>query len=228
MIGKDSDWCFGPRFVWLNNVPEITGAEQDCYSWMVFRASDDGIFRGSLRQLANDVRCSREHLQRNVIHSLLDRLLIERIDRGRGRAAWFRFVDPEQLGWRTKITTPPGELPSPLLANLMPRPGEETSPHKERVKEQPERTINRATRAQDERDLLEQIRRIVGNLEMSENGGAWRMRIRHCRKAVQFAIEDWKMRTPASPSIKVSPAAWLMDRHARALVEIDKAKAHSA
>jgi hypothetical protein len=101
LIGKDANWWFAPRFVWLKyGTPGMTGAEQDAYSCMVFRASDDGVFRGSVRALANDVNCSRRHLH-DVIQSLLARGLIVREDRGPGSSAWFRFVDPEQLGWRT-------------------------------------------------------------------------------------------------------------------------------
>lgn len=52
------------------------------------------------------------------------------------------------------------------------------------------------------------------------------MRIRHRRKAVYFAIEDWKNQSPDQQRSIRNRAAWLTDRHARALVEIDNAKEH--
>jgi acyl-CoA reductase-like NAD-dependent aldehyde dehydrogenase len=58
---------------------------------------------------------------------------------------------------------------------------------------------------------------------MDRNGGMWRTRIRHC-KAVQFALEDWKLRTFEQRTAIVNRAAWLTDRQVRALVEINEAK----
>ena len=71
-----------------------------------------------------------------------------------------------------------------------------------------------------EKELMGELRAILPKREMNELGGLWRKRIRHCSKAVAFAIEDYKVRTPDQRSSIKNVGAWLTDRHARALVEV--------
>ena len=76
-----------------------------------------------------------------------------------------------------------------------------------------------------EQELLDQLAEILPAREMSNNGGMWRQRIRHNKRAVAYAIEDWKLRTPDQRRAIRNVAAWLTDRHARALVELQEKSA---
>lgn len=71
-----------------------------------------------------------------------------------------------------------------------------------------------------ERVLLDEIRRIIGPSAMKKNGGGWRVRIRHHRKAVLYAIEDWKLRTPQQRAKVRQRDAWLAYHFFKAKKEI--------
>jgi hypothetical protein len=93
----------------------------------------------------------------------------------------------------------------------------------------PDKTINRpkATRLQEEDELLEQIAQI-SQKEKDEKGGIWRKRMRGpwpYKKAVRYAIEDWKLCTPDQRKKIRNPGAWLTDRFLRALKKIADAEA---
>jgi len=131
LMGSEPNYYFGILFAWLNNVPGITPVERVAYALMAFRADDDGVFRRSLRRLASDCGISRQHLQHNIIPSMMARPLIARQDRGPGRKDWFRFVDPKQFGWLTKLATQPGQLPLPDVAKPDSHTGQRRWPPKE-------------------------------------------------------------------------------------------------
>jgi hypothetical protein len=79
-----------------------------------------------------------------------------------------------------------------------------------------------ASAARNEQELLDELAAILPCSEMLQNGGMWRQRIRHNWRGVAYAIEDWKLRTPDQRRAIKNVAAWLTDRHARALVELQK------
>ena len=82
---------------------------------------------------------------------------------------------------------------------------------------------HRALCAPDQRrvdELMEELRAILPKREMDQLAVLWAKRIRHCSKAVAFAIEDYKVRTPDQRRKIRNVGAWLTDRHARALVEV--------
>lgn len=91
-------------------------------------------------------------------------------------------------------------------------------------REDKDKTSTRARSAPEE-ELLDELARILGPKEMLKNGGLWRQRIRHYPRAVAYAIEDYKVRTPDQKRTIKNLPAWLTDRYARALVEIGGYKA---
>lgn len=76
-----------------------------------------------------------------------------------------------------------------------------------------------------EQELLDELAAILPPSEMLKNGGMWRQRIRHNKRAVAFAVEDWKLRTPDQRRAIKNLPAWLTDRHSRALVELQEKSA---
>lgn len=80
-------------------------------------------------------------------------------------------------------------------------------------------------RSAAEDEILDQLAAILPRSEMLRNGGLWRQHIRHNSRAVRYAIEDWKLRTPEQRRAIKNVAAWLTDRHARALVELQEKSA---
>jgi hypothetical protein len=80
-------------------------------------------------------------------------------------------------------------------------------------------------RSAAEDEILDQLAAILPRSEMLRNGGLWRQRIRNNSRAVRYAIGDWKLRTPEQRRAIKNVAAWLTDRHARALVELQEKSA---
>jgi hypothetical protein len=78
--------------------------------------------------------------------------------------------------------------------------------------------------ASNEEDLFGTLQEILGDLEIIRNGGLWRWRIRDCKRAIEYAIEDWKLRTPDQRCVVKNRPAWLTDRYKRACHEIEKAR----
>jgi len=183
------------------------------------RFSDDiEVIRGALLAKRPSIRTEQvahalDELKRaSLIHS-----------RSTGAKSWIEIADPyrhrsksyrdPRFGFMPEPEREQKELPLGPVALSPP-------PARVRIEREEEKEPKRVLARSGEDSLLEQIREIVDEKEMEQNGGMWRTRIRHCAKAVRYAIEDWKLRTPASPPIKNSRAAWLTDRYARALVEI--------
>jgi hypothetical protein len=75
-----------------------------------------------------------------------------------------------------------------------------------------------------EEDLIDSIRKIVGEKDWTKNGAGWRSVSKHCRPAILLAIEDWKLAAPRRHEIR-NPAAWLSDRFKRAKSEIQRSNA---
>jgi len=69
-------------------------------------------------------------------------------------------------------------------------------------------------------ELMGELRAILSKKEMEQLGGMWRKRIRHCSKAVAFAIEDFKLRQSNHHKPIKNCGMWLTDRYSRALVEL--------
>jgi hypothetical protein len=73
-----------------------------------------------------------------------------------------------------------------------------------------------------EEDLIESIRKIVGEREWTANAPLWHWCVNTHRKAVYHALEDWKLLIPDQKRKIRNPAAWLTDRFKRAKAEIDR------
>jgi hypothetical protein len=72
------------------------------------------------------------------------------------------------------------------------------------------------------KELMSELRTILSKHEMAEFGDLWAKRVKHCPKAVAYAVEDYKLQSPDRKSAIKNRGAWLTDRHARALVEINQ------
>jgi hypothetical protein len=107
-------------------------------------------------------------------------------------------------------------LPATLFA-LPPATAPPSQSNERRVEGEKDKTSTRAVRG--EQELLDQLAAILPPSEMLKNGGMWRKRIRHNARAVSYAIEDWKVRTPDQRRTIKNIGAWLTDRHMRALLE---------
>jgi hypothetical protein len=97
--------------------------------------------------------------------------------------------------------------------------------HKETSKDA-DQNKKRVLAPDGERALLDQIAEILGAVEMRENGGMWRNRIRHGpteRRALRHTIEDYKVRTPPQRTAIIDVRKWFTDRYQRNLVKIAKA-----
>jgi hypothetical protein len=75
-----------------------------------------------------------------------------------------------------------------------------------------------------EEDLIETVKRFVGEKEFALNGKLWWFYFRQSPKALAYAIEDWKLRTPDQQRLIKNRPAWLTDRYKRAHSEIIKAR----
>jgi hypothetical protein len=89
-----------------------------------------------------------------------------------------------------------------------------------RLEREESKTINRA-RARNEEELIAALAEILPPSEMIKNGGGWRTWIRECKRAVENAIEDWKLRTPDQRFAIKNRPGWLTDRYQRARAEIE-------
>lgn len=119
------------------------------------------------------------------------------------------------------------KLPPPGTTKLFPRG--ETTFHSGGNSVSPEpsneltsiRTSTRGLSRQREEELLGELRLILPKEEMQQNGGAWRTRIRgqfENRRAVEYAIEDWKVRTPDQRREIRNLSAWFNRRYMQHLV----------
>ncbi len=96
------------------------------------------------------------------------------------------------------------------------------SSHKETSKDD-DQNKKRVLAPNGERELLAQIREILGATEMQKHGGMWRERIRHgaaYRLALSNTIEDYNVRTPEQRAAIRNRSAWFTDRFMRNLVRI--------
>jgi hypothetical protein len=90
-----------------------------------------------------------------------------------------------------------------------------------------QRTSNTQPTCSRCREVFASLVEILPKRELEKNsrsGKNWRKRITYCWRAVAYAIEDYKVRTPDQRSKIKNVGAWLTDRYQRALVEIDAAK----
>ncbi len=78
--------------------------------------------------------------------------------------------------------------------------------------------------ASNEEDLIESVRSIIGEKEFQINGRLWQFYYRNCWKAIAYAVEDWKLRTPDQQRAIKNRPAWLTDRYKRAVAEIARSK----
>jgi len=81
------------------------------------------------------------------------------------------------------------------------------------------RIVSESGIASCEEDLIESIRKIVGEKEWSEHAALWRTYFDTNRKALYHALEDWKLHDHRRRPVR-NPAAWLSDRFKRAKAEI--------
>lgn len=142
---------------------------------------------------------------------------------------WLRYVKGSASPSVPERTDQPElELPAALFAlppaNGPPNRPSESSHSSATSTTDKDKTSTRAQRAR-ETELLGSLAEILPPREMHQNGGMWRQRIRHNSRAVAYAIEDWKLRTPDQRRAIKNAAAWLTDRHARALVELQRKSA---
>ena len=75
-----------------------------------------------------------------------------------------------------------------------------------------------------EEDLIESVREIIGEREFVLNSRLWRHYQRICPRALHYAVEDWKLRTPDQQRAIKNRPAWLTDRYKRALAELEAGK----
>ncbi|HUE41422.1 MAG TPA: hypothetical protein VMO75_05800 [Chthoniobacterales bacterium] len=250
---KDRSTFFNRVPVWLESKPDPSPLEKLVYGRLTFptriqknesgekicgfcdgwNESTGAIFGIELTLLAKALGAGRTATS-TAFESLGNRNLIEIGNwRKRGLSKTVRFL---QHPWQGQSCTLSVQLAgsedarlldngSPLSDGSCPVSGElSLALKKERTQERLiDYSSQKAGPVIGEKELLDQVRAIVGDKEMRGHGGGWRMRIRRCKRAVEFAIEDWKLRTPDQQRLIKNRAAWLTDRHARALVEIDNA-----
>ena len=165
-------------------------------------------------------RCLDELLAAGIVRRLVQR---ERCWLEVGE--WLRYAKGSASAIEPERTDQPElKLPASLFAlppaNGPPNRRSESSHSNATSRTEKDKTSTRAVSG--EQELLDQLAEILPAREMSNNGGMWRQRIRHNKRAVAYAIEDWKLRTPDQRRAIRNVAAWLTDRHARALVEVQK------
>jgi hypothetical protein len=83
---------------------------------------------------------------------------------------------------------------------------------------------NDSSVASCEEDLLESVQQIVGAKEFELNGRLWHFYFRQSLRALAYAVEDWKLRTPDQQRTIKNRPAWLTDRYKRALAELNAGK----
>jgi hypothetical protein len=196
-------------------------------------SADPRVIRGKCLAMYPDVRpadvtrCLDELLAAGLVvrrASEHTKAWVEIADRLRHRRRTFR--DPrwgaaETPAEQRELPLGPVALSPPKRARL------EAAPRLEQDKKainrlEEKRTINRAVVGEEE--LIASLGEILPPSEMLKNGGGWRSWIRECKRAVQHAIEDWKVRTPEQRGAVKNRAAWLSDRYQRARAEIEQAK----
>jgi hypothetical protein len=67
-----------------------------------------------------------------------------------------------------------------------------------------------------EEDLIRSLQKIIGERDWNLNSKEWRSYCHGFPRALAYAIEDWKMRTPHQQRAIKNRAAWLTDRYKRA------------
>jgi hypothetical protein len=74
-----------------------------------------------------------------------------------------------------------------------------------------------------EKEMMATLRNMLGDTEMTNNGGAWRNRIRNHAKAVEAAVKELKVRLDGVRAGVVepirNPAGWLTDMFNRIKTE---------
>lgn len=75
-----------------------------------------------------------------------------------------------------------------------------------------------------EEDFLSGLATIVGDFEIKSKGGLWRFLFRQNRRAMAYAIEDWRIRTPDQQREIKNRPAWLIDRFKRAHCALERKK----
>jgi len=89
-------------------------------------------------------------------------------------------------------------------------------------------TTSSLTVASCEEDLrpssLSSLKKILGEREWRTNSDIWERYYKRCPRALNHAIEDWKLRTPDQQQTIKNRAAWLTDRYKRAESDIHKAR----
>jgi len=82
LLCRNRKWLFSPAFHWLRQIPEISATEILLYGELAFRSDEDGIFRGSLTDIAKEMNFIGPDLvvRRsfwNAINSMKNRFLIQ-------------------------------------------------------------------------------------------------------------------------------------------------------
>ena len=146
-------------------------------------------------------------------------------------STWFIYEDPELSGATEKLVCPLSVKSDPRqnLALGKVRRSDKSETINNEYPNNPtnnNKTSKKLLAPDGEWDLLDQIREILGEAEMKENGGMWRTRIRGGlgkRRALRNTIEDYKIRTPDQRRQIRNLARWFTDRYVRNLVKISPA-----
>ena len=118
------------------------------------------------------------------------------------------------------------DAPSATLATIGDRPtGRVSESFSDRSTER-DSTDRPAVRsaASCEEDFFRSVQKIVGERDWTLNFHVWRSYYEQSPRAVAYAIEDWKRRTPDQQRAIKNRAAWLTDRFKRAKAEIETAQ----
>ena len=75
-----------------------------------------------------------------------------------------------------------------------------------------------------EEDLIRSLQKIVGERDWNLNAKEWRSYCQEYPRAIAYAIEDWKLRTPHQQRAIKNRGAWLTDRYKRAGGQTTKAR----
>lgn len=238
-LGQDKPVLFNPGehgwrplLIRLVCGTELTSAQKVLVFYIWDRAHMSGQFYESKKRTAKDTKISLPHLRKIVCELVRGGWLIKQRGNESEIARYSLSLPPtlhaklleqkEEMirrGGGTKLP-PTGKTKLPAEGETLFHAGGNSVSPEPSNELQDTKTSNRALSRAREEELLGELRCILPESEMRNNGGCWRKRCRvfETRRSVEWTIEDYKVRTPSQRDEIKNLPAWFNDRYTRNLV----------